>query len=141
MEDFAEAMQVLEISPNASAALARRCLQSTIRSLLGTTHDRLRDEIVAFRESVLVPSYLKGSLDEIRILGNTGAHPDLDVHTDMIVKVKPEDAAWLLRVLEDLFKYCFIAPKEHERRTGRSKNGPGEQGSRAGKGAKGGSAP
>ena len=122
MDDYVEAMQVLEISPNASAALARRCLQSTIRKLHSSCSGRLREEIVAFRESSLVPPYLKGSLDEIRILGNRGAHPDLDAHTDMIVKVDPDDAAWLLRVLEDLFKYCFVAPMEHERRTERQKS-------------------
>lgn len=131
MVDYVEAMQVLEISPNASAALARRCLQSTIRILMDISKNRLREEIAAFRESGIVPPYLKDSLDEIRILGNMGAHPDLDTHTDRIVRVDPDDASWLLRVLEDVFKYCFIAPKEHERRVKGLEEGRAGQKTRA----------
>jgi len=120
LKDYAEATQILEISPNASAALARRCLQATIQRELGKSGSRghLRKEIEEFRAKSTAPPYLKEGLDEIRILGNVGAHPGLDEHTSMIVGVEPDDARWLLRILEELFKHCFVAPKEFERRAG-----------------------
>lgn len=125
LSDYAEAVQVLEISPNASAALARRCLQSAIRRVLGKGENKgnLREEIAEFREKGTAPPYLKEGLDEIRILGNAGAHPGLDAHTSMIVNVDPGDAKWLLRILEEMFRHCFVAPREFERRaSGREKS-------------------
>jgi len=115
LDDYVEAAQVVEISPNASAALARRCLQATVQSLLGRKGKCLSAEVEEFRNSGLIPHHLKGELDMIRILGNDAAHPTQDSHTGLIVKTDPGDARWLLRVLEDLFQYCFVAPKEYER--------------------------
>lgn len=116
LDDYVEAAQVVEISPNASAALARRCLQATIRNLLGHKGKCLSAEVEEFRQSSHIPHHLKDELDTIRILGNDAAHPAQDSHTGLIVKTDPVDARWLLRVLEDLFQYCFVAPKEYKRR-------------------------
>lgn len=115
LSDYVEAAQVLEVSPNASAALARRCLQATIRDLLGRKGECLSAEVEEFRKSSHIPHHLKDELDMIRILGNDAAHPTQDSHTGLIVKTDPGDARWLLRVLDDLFQYCFVAPKEYKR--------------------------
>lgn len=130
LSDYVEAVQVLEISPNASAALARRCLQSAIRRLLGKDGGTLRGEIAEFREKSQAPPYLKESLGDIRAIGNVASHPGLDKHTSMIVNVDPDDARGLLRILEEVFRHCFADPKEFERRMGQKKEGAGRPGGR-----------
>ena len=51
-EDYAEACRIRDLSPKASATLARRCLQGMIRHFCGISKARLIDEINTLREAV-----------------------------------------------------------------------------------------
>jgi hypothetical protein len=112
--DYEEACQVLEISPKASAALSRRCLQSVLRDGAGVTPGNLATEIDKVIEGGKLQSTIAESLDAVREIGNFAAHPSKSVTTGEIVEVEPDEAEWNLDVLEALFDVFYIQPKQLE---------------------------
>lgn len=116
-KDYEQACAVLDLSPPASAALARRCLQRVIREHFGVKKGSLHDEIDEVVKSGRVPPYLVDLLDRVREIGNLAAHPAQDGATGLIVDVEEGEARWTLEIIEGLFKYCFVEAKETERRT------------------------
>jgi hypothetical protein len=108
-EDFNEASAVLTISPKASAALSRRCLQGVLRHQ-GYTHKDLAPAIQTALDSRTLPAALAENLDAIRNIGNFAAHPMKDKQTDAIMPVEPHEADWNLEVLEGLFDHYYVQP-------------------------------
>lgn len=108
--DFAEAAAVLSISPKASAALSRRNLQAVIHDKAGIKARTLSEEIQSLVAQPGFPSELAGNVDAVRQVGNLAAHPTKETNTGAIVDVEPEEAEWLLEVLEQLFDYYFVQP-------------------------------
>ena len=98
------------LTPNASAALSRRCLQNIIRNKLGVKRNRLADEIREVCKDPSTPSYISESLDYLRKVGNFAAHPDKNENTGLIVPVEPEEAEWCLDVLTMIFEFYFVRP-------------------------------
>jgi hypothetical protein len=109
-KDYYEALKVLPISPKASAALSRRCLQRLFHSQLGIKKKGLAEEILEYLATQNAPSYIASSIDAIRNIGNFAAHPLKDTNTGEIIDVEPGEAEWLLSVLEMLFDFHFIQP-------------------------------
>jgi len=107
-EDFNEACAVLPISPKASAAMSRRCVQTLIREHFGIKERDLSTEI----DKVLpqLPSYIAQDVDAIRNVGNFAAHPLKSQQTGDILPVEPHEAEWNLDVLEQLFDFCYVQP-------------------------------
>lgn len=105
--DFLEAAAVLAISEKASAALSRRCLQNLLndKGIAGRTLDNQIDNAMTN-----LPSRLSENIDMIRTVGNFAAHPLKAQSTGLICEVEPEEAAWNLEVLEDLFDYYYVQP-------------------------------
>lgn len=112
--DYEEASQVLDISPKASAALSRRCLQSVLRDGAGVTPGNLATEIDKVIEEGKLQSTIADSLDAVREIGNFAAHPSKSVTTGEIVDVEPDEAEWNLDVLEALFDVFYVQPKHLE---------------------------
>jgi hypothetical protein len=108
-EDFNEAGAVLDLSPKASAALSRRCLQGILRQNGYPQYD-LAKAIEAILADNKLPSWLAGNLDSIRTVGNFAAHPAKDKHTGEILPVEEHEAEWNLDVLEALFDFFYVAP-------------------------------
>jgi len=107
--DYSEAALVLQLSPKASAALSRRCLQGTLRSQ-GYSQKDLAPAIDAVLNSNTLPPTLASNLDAIRNIGNFAAHPMKDTATGQILPVEPEEAEWNLDVLDELFDFYFVQP-------------------------------
>jgi hypothetical protein len=115
-EDFNEASAVLGISPKASAALSRRCLQSVLRNN-GYQRKDLVHEIKAIIDANILPRLLADSLNAVRHIGNFAAHPTKDKNTGEILPVEPHEAEWNLEVLEGLFEFFYVRPaKEAQKR-------------------------
>ena len=108
-EDFNEASAVLSISPKASAALSRRCLQGVLRDQ-GYTQNDLAPAIQAALNSQTLPPAHAENLDAIRNIGNFAAHPMKDKQTNSIMPVEPHEAEWNLEVLEGLFDHYYVQP-------------------------------
>jgi hypothetical protein len=108
--DYVEAAIVQHLSPKASAALSRRCLQNTIRQRTGISKPTLDKEIDEVMASSLLPSELAGQLDAVRQIGNFAAHPMKSKVTGDILDVEPGEAEWNLDVLDGLFYYWYVQP-------------------------------
>lgn len=114
--DFQEAVAVLSISHQASAALTRRSVQQVLRDHGGTTKKDLAlqiDEIIATGS---LPSALAEQLDAVRHIGNFAAHPLKSTNTGEIIPVEPHEAEWNLDVLEELFDHFFVKPAKSKAR-------------------------
>ena len=112
-DDFNEANVVLKLSPKASAALSRRCLQG-ILSAHGYTSKNLVDQIsAALNEtdaSKALPSAIRENMDAIRNFGNFSAHPITDKTSLQVVEVEEGEAEWCLEILRDLFDHYYVSP-------------------------------
>ena len=109
--EFLEACAVLPASPKASAALSRRCLQLLLREQ-GFTANNLAPQIDQLINANILPSHLRDAVDAIRNIGNFAAHPLKSTATGEIVDVEPGEAEWTLDVLEDLFDFFIVRPKQ-----------------------------
>lgn len=115
-EVYKEACLVLDLSPKASAALSRRCLQHLLREKAAVKPGNLSGEIQQVLDSHSLPSYLADSLDAVRNIGNSAAHPMKGEHTGEILDVEPQEAEWNLDILEGLFDFYFTQPALMERK-------------------------
>ena len=106
-QDFTEAFEIAEISPKASATLARRCLQGMIRNVFGVKEKNLYAEISAIQGQVSPREW--SAIDSVRQIGNIGAHMEADVNT--IIEVDPEEAQTLLLFIDHLINEWYI--KKH----------------------------
>lgn len=109
--DYEEACAIVSLSPKASATLSRRCLQCMIRDFWKITGKRrLVDEIDALEDKV--PATQWKVLNNLRRIGNIGAHPDADVN--QIIDIEPDDAQKLIKVIELLIHQWYIERHEQE---------------------------
>ena len=115
-KDYEEACLILADSPNASAALSRRCLQFILREKLGAPNDTLYKEIQWAINSAGLPSSLTDILDVVRRIGNKAAHPMFSANTGVIVDVEPWEAEWCLEVIEALYDHIFVVPARSDER-------------------------
>lgn len=110
--DYNEAAAVLPISPKASAALSRRCMQAVLKEAGGATKYNLDKQIDELQPTL--PSYLRNQLDHVRIIGNFAAHPEKSTETGSIVDVDPVEAEWNLDVLDGLFQHFYVNPAREQ---------------------------
>lgn len=113
--DYREAALVLNLSPKASAALSRRCLQAVLREA-GNAHQRnLSNQIDTVMPNL--PSHIAESIDAVRNIGNFAAHPTKAETSGQIIEVEPGEAEWTLDVLDMLFDFYYVQPtRARERR-------------------------
>ena len=109
-DDYAEAAAVLSISPKASAALSRRCLQHVLREKATVKRADLVKEIEEVLASNALPSHLAQAIDAIRNIGNFAAHPVKSTASGSVVPVEAGEAEWTLDVLDGLFDFYFVQP-------------------------------
>lgn len=103
-KDYYESCRIRDLSPKASATLARRCLQGMIRDFWGISKTRLKDEVDALEEKVDPDTWT--SIDAVRGVGNIGAHMEKDIN--IIVEVEPEEAQLLIGLIEQLVDDWYI---------------------------------
>ncbi len=127
-EDYDEACAIRDLSPKAAATLVRRCLQGMIRDFCKITDKRtLNDEIKALKalvENGHAPSGVTEesieAIDQVRGIGNIGAHMENDI--DLIVNVEPNEAQALIELVEMLFEEWYVARHQRKERLGQIKN-------------------
>jgi hypothetical protein len=112
--DYVEASEVLQISPKASAALSRRCLQIVLTQVSGAKSKDLADQIAEVIPKL--PPHLGEIVDSIRAVGNFAAHPIKSTSTGQIVDVEPGEAELNLDVLDGLFDFYYVQPARNKAR-------------------------
>lgn len=118
VEDYYEACRIRDLSPKASATLARRCLQGMIRDFYGISEARLVDEIKKLKP--LVDTDVWESIEAVRTVGNIGAHMENDIN--LIVDVEPEEAQLLISLIEQLVEEWYVAKEQRKKRSESLKN-------------------
>jgi hypothetical protein len=119
--DYVEACRIRDLSPKASATLARRCLQGMIRDFCGISKGRLIDEIRELRKFVnggTAPSGVTpesvDAIDNVRSIGNIGAHMEKDI--GLIVDIDPDEAQLLIELIETLFADWYVERQKRAER-------------------------
>lgn len=112
VEDYEEACLIKNLSPKASAALCRRCLQGMIRDFWGVKADTLYNEINKIEEKC--DPEVWQSIDAIREIGNIGAHMQKDVN--VIVEVEADEAEILIQLIEQLFEEWYTFREKRKRK-------------------------
>jgi hypothetical protein len=122
--DYYEACSIKDLSPKASATLARRCLQGMIRDFAEIKEKTLFKAIEKLRilseegkapQGILLETL--DAIDAVRQIGNIGAHMEADINT--IVDVDPDEAQALIELLELLFQDWYIARHARKARLNR----------------------
>jgi hypothetical protein len=112
-EDYEEACRVLPVSPKASAALSRRCLQAVLREQGYIERDLAQQVDTLLNETdptKAIPTGLRQTVDAIRNFGNFSAHRITDQTTLQIIPVDPEESEWCLEILEEVFDHYYVKP-------------------------------
>jgi hypothetical protein len=112
LADYREACLIRDLSPKASATLARRCLQGMIRDFWGVSRLRLIDEINEIRPHL--DAVTCEAIDAVRNIGNVGAHMERDIN--LIVDVETQEAALLLGLIETLLTEWYVNRHERQER-------------------------
>ncbi len=112
-EDYYEACRIRDLSPKASATLARRCLQGMIRDFWKISKNRLKDEVDALEEKIDPDTW--SSIDVVRSVGNIGAHMEKDIN--IIVDVEPEEAQLLIGLVEQLIDDWYVDRENRHQRS------------------------
>lgn len=120
-QDYYEAARILNLSPKASATLARRCIQGMIRDFCSISRATLHQEINELRRQFEEDTAPRGvseesfaAIEAIRKIGNIGAHMEKAI--DVIVAVDPDEAQLLLGLVETLFEDWYIARNKRQER-------------------------
>lgn len=108
VQDYVEACRIKSLSPKASAALARRCLQGMIRDFHGIKKGTLFLEIDALKGKI--PNAEWKAIDALRSIGNIGAHMEKDVN--LIIDIDSGEADKLIAFIEYLFRQWYV--KRHD---------------------------
>jgi hypothetical protein len=114
-QDYTEACLVLPVSPKASAALSRRCLQNILRAHGYTAKDLAKEIDLLLNDAdpkKAIPQSLRISIDSIRNFGNFSAHPITDLTTLQVIDVEEHEAEWCLEILEQMFNHFYVQPAE-----------------------------
>ncbi len=111
LEDYKEAFMIFPISPKASAALSRRCLQRLLRSKGEVRKGTFSNEIQQVIDKNKLPQHLLESLEEILSISNFTDHPTKSTAPAEIYDIEPVEAEWNLEVLEMLFDFYFVQPE------------------------------
>ena len=121
VEDYTEACRIRELSPKASAALSRRCLQGMIRDFCDVRERTLHREIDALRTKVTEGEGIKHvhedsveAIDHVRTIGNIGAHMEQDVN--LVINVEPNEAQLLIELIELLFQEWYVQRESRRQR-------------------------
>lgn len=113
LEDFRSALKCFEFGEyRASAAMARRCLQTSILEFGAASSESLFGQIDSLhtKRPDRFTKDIKDWAHEIRLFGNWGAHPDEDGLKD----VDKDTAAQVIDFLKAYFEYVYKLPREVE---------------------------
>jgi hypothetical protein len=116
--DYNEAASVLPVSAKASAALARRCLQSVLREQGYAQRDLSQQIDAALNEQdtrKALPTAVHTIVDAVRNFGNFSAHRITDQTTLQLIDVEPHEAEYCLDILDALFDHYYVRPAHAHR--------------------------
>lgn len=109
--DYAEAAGILQASPRMSAVLARKIVGDLLAEYGGHKERRITQQIDAFNANTSHPRSIRENLHHLREIADFGAHTQKD-ERDEIVEATRDEAEWTLDVVDRLFDYFIVTPKQ-----------------------------
>lgn len=109
---YKQACRIRDLSPEASATLARRTLQGMIRDFWGVTKPSLKQEIDAIQDKVDPDTWT--SIEAVRSIGNIGAHMEGDIN--LIIEIEPDEAQLLIGLVESLVDDWYVTREKRKER-------------------------
>lgn len=103
-EDYEEAYLIQDLSPKASAALARRCLQGMIRDFWNISPKNLALELESIKDKVELDTW--EAIDVVMKVGNVSAH--METAINQIVEVADHEAGSLIELIEMLVEEWYV---------------------------------
>jgi hypothetical protein len=120
-DDYNEACRIRDLSPKASATLARRAIQGIVRDYFEIAKGTLDAEIKELRKQAedgvaieRIELTVIDAIDYVRSIGNIGAHMEKDIN--LIIDVEPDEAQLLIDLVETLFEELYVAREKRRRR-------------------------
>jgi hypothetical protein len=111
IEDYKEALLILNQSPKAAATLLRRALQGMIRDRFNVSgQPTLYHEIDAITDQI--SPEIRQALLDIKDIGNIGAHMQQDVN--LIIEVDAEEVQTLSHMVELLINEWYVQRMKRE---------------------------
>ena len=104
-KDLNEAYSIIEVTPDAAAALTRRALERILRKYLKLTGNNLF-ELIEDSKDILHPKIFK-LLDTVRGFGNFGSHLSEDFDGECLF-VEPDEAVFAIQAVKELVDEEFI---------------------------------
>lgn len=98
LEDYREACLTRELSPRASAALCRRCLQGMLVDHWQAAPGELSDQFSAIQALIDQPT--RDEIETLRNHGRIGIHWESNVN--LLLEVEPDEADLLIELVERL---------------------------------------
>lgn len=121
LEDYHEAWSIADLSPKASATLARRCLQAMIHDFCNIRERTLFDEIAELKKRAdagelpkEVEAETVDAMHALREVGNYGAH--MKERGGEILDVEAGDPEALLGLIEMLFADWYVPSAKRKER-------------------------
>ena len=102
------------ISPRASATLSRYLLQMLLHEELQIQKKNLEEELTELERRGNIPTKLVTMLQVMRRVANFGAHPKKSTNSNEIVEVEEGESTVMLDLLEEVFDYIFVKPRQQE---------------------------
>ena len=94
--------------------LGRRVLEELLRREGGYSQRIPAKKIDAFLEDSEHPSAIKKNIHYLREIGNFGGHVQEDETDGTVIRIEAPEAEWTLVVIDRLFDYFIIQPKQDE---------------------------
>ena len=105
--DYDRGVKLLTIDPMASAAYSRRLLQHYIQKKHKIKAQGLKNELKKLKKLNYYPADLIELFSNIKHYGDFAAHAKTDQITGEIIDIDPDEAEWLLVILEEMFEYDY----------------------------------
>lgn len=105
--DYDKAVKLLHVDSMASAAYSRRLLQHYIEKKHKIKEPDLKQELKKLEKLNHYPLDLIKLFDHIRHYGKFAAHATTNQITGQIIDIDPEEAEWLLFILEQMFVHDY----------------------------------
>jgi len=120
-DNYRQACRIRDLSPLASATMARRCLQGMIRDFCGISEKTLWAEIGQLKKQLedgtaprqVAPDTIE-AIHTVRQVGNIGAHMEEDIN--LIIEVDENEVQALIGLIEMLFKEWYEAKATRDQR-------------------------
>lgn len=117
-EGYIEACKIQTLSPQASAALARRCVEGIINDFWKVKGRTLFASIEAAKKKNLekgpIDEDIWEAVDAVRKVGNIATH--MKESSGLIVDIKPGEAEALIQLIETLIEETYVARAKRKAR-------------------------